>query len=270
MNEHNNTEQHKNPASAIMDKAYALYGLDEAIVDPAEAERKKIVQSMIVASYGLYGEGDDLDYIGNALDVHDSAATKPLTAIDEASSVPDSHPKHAASRSAWIYWLRDIAIALVVTLLVAQFIRPTIVRQESMLDTLHPGDYLLLATQEFTYGGVDRGDIVVFKTDLEDLETHKNKNLIKRVIALPGDTIEITGGNTYVNGVKQNEPYVLGGVTPGDIRETEVPQGMMWVMGDNRVYSKDSRDPSIGFVDMDTIVGKALVRAYPFNQIRMF
>ena len=159
---------------------------------------------------------------------------------------------------------RDIAIAVVIALIVSQFIKPTIVNQHSMENTLHPRDYIFVARQAYTFGEVERGDIVVFRSNLEEDDGTK-KNLIKRVIGLSGDTIEIKDGFVIVNGEGLYEPYTKDGTTAGVMDEITVPEGTLFLMGDNRFLSRDSRDPAVGFVSKDELLGKAIFRVFPFS-----
>ncbi len=94
-------------------------------------------------------------------------------------------------------WIRDIVAAVLIAVIIAQFIQPTIVREHSMQNTLQPNDYLILSKMAYKFGGdVEYGDIVVFKSDVEQ-ENGKKKLLIKRVIAKGGDTIAIADGQVY-------------------------------------------------------------------------
>ncbi|MDR1027977.1 MAG: signal peptidase I [Clostridiales Family XIII bacterium] len=163
-----------------------------------------------------------------------------------------------------LLWARDIIIALAIALIIMQFVKPTIVRENSMMYTLHPDDYIFLSKQAYRFGEVKRGDIVVFHSDLEG-ENGTTKNLIKRVIGTPGDSVAVRNGSVYVNNVKLDEPYTMDGYTDGEMSEITVPQGGLFVMGDNRQHSMDSRDPRIGFVSEDLLIGKAFFRLYPFD-----
>ncbi|MDR0851425.1 MAG: signal peptidase I, partial [Clostridiales Family XIII bacterium] len=118
--------------------------------------------------------------------------TKETNEIEETNETKETKGRSLISRNVLI-WARDIAIALLIALIVMQFIKPTIVRQQSMENTLHPDDYLFLSKQAYTFGDVERGDIVVFHSSLESIDGTK-KNLIKRVIAIPGDTVAIRDG----------------------------------------------------------------------------
>lgn len=164
-------------------------------------------------------------------------------------------------------WIRDILIAILIALIISQFITPTIVKQHSMDDTLNNNDYLIMWKLPYKFGASpDYGDIVVFETDMET-EEGDQKLLIKRVIAKGGDTVAIRDGVVYRNGQALEEPYTKDGYTNGGMDETEVPEGKLFLLGDNRVISVDSRDPSLGFISEDLIIGKAVLRLYPFNKI---
>ena len=163
-------------------------------------------------------------------------------------------------------WIKDILIAIVVAFLVLQFIKPTIVQEHSMENTLKPNDYLFISKQSYRlFGDPQRGDIIVFHSVLTTADGAE-KLLVKRIIALPGDTICITGGVVYVNGEPQDEPYTKDGYTNTEMEEVTVPEGQLFCMGDNRQNSRDSRDPLIGFVDEDDVLGKAVLRLFPFSK----
>lgn len=162
--------------------------------------------------------------------------------------------------------IRDILIALVIVIAITLVIKPTIVKENSMQPTLYENNYLLVNKQAYRFGDEKRGDIIVFQSDLES-EDGEKKLLIKRIIGLEGDTISIKNGEVFLNGEKLSEDYTLEGETPGDMKECKVPKGKLFVMGDNRRVSIDSRSPEVGCIDEDTVMGKAFVRLYPFNEI---
>ena len=161
---------------------------------------------------------------------------------------------------------RDLLIAAAIALAVSFFVRPTIVYETSMQPTIDPHDYLLMSKQAYRSGKVKRGDIVIFKSDIELENTGKKKLLIKRVIGVPGDVITISDGNVYINGKKMEEKYIAEGGTPGEVYNTVVGKGQVFVMGDHREVSRDSRE--FGCIEKDKIVGKAVVRLWPFNNIK--
>jgi signal peptidase I len=135
-----------------------------------------------------------------------------------------------------------------------------------MEDTLFPNDYIFLSKQAYTLGNdPGRGDIVVFRSDLESADGTM-KNLIKRVIAVEGDTVEIHDGAVYVNGESLDEPYTKDGYTDGQMPEITVPKDDLFLLGDNRQSSTDSRNPSVGFISEDKLLGKAVFRVFPFSR----
>lgn len=159
-------------------------------------------------------------------------------------------------------WLDSPVYAILLILIIFTFfVRVVGVNGESMMPTLQHGDWLTVsaATAE-----VERGDIVVV-TQPNAL----NEPLIKRVIAKGGDTINIdfTTGTVTVNGEIQNEPYIAElTARKGDFKgETVIPEGYLFVMGDNRNNSLDSRFDTIGLIDERYVLGVAQVRIFPFG-----
>ncbi|MCT4618452.1 MAG: signal peptidase I [Marinisporobacter sp.] len=169
-------------------------------------------------------------------------------------------------------WLKTIAIAVVIALVVTTFVTPLMVDGLSMYPTLSDHDYLILKnTHE-----IKKGDIISFESTLEfsqeelksfnfvkKIKLGKNKSLIKRVIAVPGDELFINDGNVYVNGKKLEENYINGNTTPGNIHIKEIPKGKIFVMGDNRGNSVDSR--YLGLIDINKVQGKVLIRVLPLS-----
>ena len=152
-------------------------------------------------------------------------------------------------------WIRDIGRALLIVLAITTFIKPTIVHGTSMNPTLQDGDYLLVSKQTYTFEEPERGEIIIFPVG-ED-----NKLYIKRVIGLPGDVITIKNGEVYVNGKEDAQNYTLDGYTSGNIDELVVPDGEVFVLGDNRLNSIDSRE--IGTKKIDDVKGVAFIRLWP-------
>lgn len=163
-------------------------------------------------------------------------------------------------------WIKDIVIAVIVALLILQFIKPTFVRETSMLPTLEEYNFLFLSKQAYRFGEPAHGDIIVFHTGLTTLNGDE-KMLIKRVIGLPGDTITIEEGKVSINGVVREEPYTMDGYTSGYVKDLVVPDDSLFVMGDNRQNSIDSRDPSVGMIKIGDVYGKAVFRLFPFDEI---
>ena len=150
-----------------------------------------------------------------------------------------------------------IVIALVVSVnyfVVQGFYIPS----GSMRTTLLEGDRILVNKFIYKFGDPHRGDVIVFK-----FPSNMKETLVKRVIGLPGDTVELTGGAMYVNSKKLKEPYVQVNMQ-GEFGPKKVPFDQYFVMGDNRNISDDSR--YWGTLPRKDILGKAFVIYYPFNR----
>lgn len=190
------------------------------------------------------------------------------------NSMRDSEPvaktPKDVKRGEFKEWMKSIIIAAFLAVIIMQLIVPTVVKEHSMEPSFYGGDYLIVSKISYKIGDPKRGDVIIFKSDIplsnEDPNGSK-KLLIKRVIGLPGDVINIHDYKVFVNGEELNEPYINDGGTPGDVRDYTVPKGEYFVMGDNRTVSIDSRRSEVGPVDKDRIVGKAIVRLYPFDRI---
>lgn len=167
-------------------------------------------------------------------------------------------------------WLDSIVIALVAVIFIFTMVLGKVeVSGDSMLDTLHNGDQLIITGYNYT---PTRGDIVIIaknasKTELGRIYT--NKPLVKRIVATEGQTVEIKDGYLFVDGVKQEEDYARTlTVDNGFKGKQTVPEGCIFVLGDNRGDSADSR--LIGFIPKQYVMGKVLCRIYPFDSIAAF
>lgn len=172
--------------------------------------------------------------------------------------------------------LIDILIAAIIAGIVLFFVRPTIVKQTSMQDTFQPNDYVIMYKRAYSGDKTpQRGDVVIFQSELVNEETGGDKLLIKRIIGLPGDEVSIIDSQLYLNGEPYYEDYLKDGFTPAievpqDGESFTVPDNMYYCMGDNRVVSMDSRYSEIGCVSEEQIQGKAVLRLFPFNKIKKF
>lgn len=188
-----------------------------------------------------------------------------------------------------IQWTVSIVVALMISLSIRSYaFAATEVRQCSMQNTLYEGQRLIDSKVEYYYSGPKRGDIVIINQEAEKgaynifisntkeviEKFYKNEGkdkerLVKRVIGLPGDKIDIREGKVYLNGDYYNEPYVKGITLPNDMKfPVTVPKNEYFVMGDNREVSLDSRD--IGFIGIDEIEGKVILRLWPLDKIEVF
>lgn len=163
-------------------------------------------------------------------------------------------------------WIKDILIAVAIAVLITQFIKPTIVKEHSMEPTLQENDYIFLSRQSYLVGSPSPGDIIVFHSQLTT-ETGKKKLLIKRIVGIGGDTITIEDGKVYRNGELLDESYILEQYTSQIVEDAIIPEGKLFVMGDNRQNSADSRFPEVGLIDEKDVLGKAVFRLFPFQKI---
>ena len=156
------------------------------------------------------------------------------------------------------FWLQALVVALVVLILVFTFVgRIITVDGDSMLPTLHDKDLMILRSIGYT---PEQGDIVVLT---KDFNQYQDQPIVKRVIAVGGQTIRIDydESKVYVDGVALDEPYILEPIMlrrSDGIEEMTVPEGSVFVMGDNRNGSSDSRLVELGAIDNRYILGKVV------------
>ena len=184
--------------------------------------------------------------------------------VDATAAEPDDHERGVRNI---VEWVAIVAGALAVALLVKTFlIQAFFIPSLSMAPTLDEGDRVLVNKLSYKMHEVHRGDMVVFDRP-EGSPESDIKDLIKRVIGLPGETIEARDGAVYIDGDRLEEPYLDDGVRTENLPETQIPAGHVFVMGDNRTGSSDSR--VFGPVDEDTIVGRAFIRVWPLPDISL-
>lgn len=170
-----------------------------------------------------------------------------------------------------ISWVMALSLGLLISLICREYVfSPVIVKGASMNPTYENKDVIIVSK----VSEIDRFDHVVFKAP------NKDEHYIKRVIGLPGDTVEMREDVLIVNGIEYDEPYVNRETkNPMQKRITEnftlfeitgrhkVPEGYIFVLGDNRLQSSDSRD--FGLIPMEDIFGESKLRVYPINQFKI-
>ena len=162
------------------------------------------------------------------------------------------------------FWLQALVAALVALILLFTFVGRIIgVSGDSMYPTLHNGDMLLLQSMDYE---PKQGDVVVLTKAFRDV----TGPIVKRVIAVGGQTVDIDyeTNTVYVDGVALDEPYILEtmrALPESFATHVEVPEGSIFIMGDNRNNSTDSRSPELGVVDQRCVLGKALFILLPFQ-----
>ncbi len=184
--------------------------------------------------------------------------------MDMEQTQPQPQERRPDSLKEAFEWIESFIGVLAPLLLVMALLgRPATVFGISMMPTLQEGDRLLL--QQIAYEP-QLGDVVVI-----DRNTQEESNLIKRVIGCAGDVIDIDfqQGIVYRNGEALDEPYINEPTfLQMDVEfPVTVPEGCIFVMGDNRNHSDDSRDSEIGMVDTRRVMGKALFRFFPLDRI---
>ena len=182
-----------------------------------------------------------------------------LTSADETP--PGASARRGMSRQVRtaVEWVAIVAAALLAALLVKTFLfQPFYIPSESMVPTLQINDRVLVNKLD---RDPERGRIFVFKRPSATTPTPMNKDLIKRVIGEPGDTVEGREGKVFVNGRELTEPYLPENTTTTSFGPVRLEAGQVWVMGDNRGASMDSR--TFGPIDKSSIVGRAFVLFWP-------
>lgn len=188
----------------------------------------------------------------------------------EQDNIQEPVQGQAASMKKEIWeWIKALVIAAALVILIRLFIfAPFIVEGGSMEPNFHTGERLIVNKLIYEIRKPERGEIIVFHAPA-------GLDYIKRVIALPGETVKIQDNKVYVNGKELNEPYIQAAIDEHaktgekynrDYSETVVPDGTVFVLGDNRLNSTDSR--KIGPVADDKIVGRADIRFWPLKKIR--
>lgn len=182
----------------------------------------------------------------------------------------------------WIFSI--VGAFLIVSLINSEVFARVLVQQKSMENTLYSNQQLIVDKLSYNFARPKRGDIIIFLEDeqrgtiIDDtfifinnikalfINTDKDIRLVKRIIGVPGDEINIKDGYVFINGEKLNEPYVKGETFSQELTiPITVPENKLFVLGDNRPVSKDSR--AFGLINYYQVEGKAVFRVFPFNKI---
>lgn len=175
--------------------------------------------------------------------------------------IPAGRPRKSPLREVVETALGAVVLAVLIMTFVA---RAFTVDGPSMTPSLQDGERLLVDKISYRFVEPQRGDIVVFRYPADP-----RQHFIKRLIGVPGDVVEIRNGVVILNGWALRESYTLQPAY-GRFAPREVPAGHYFVLGDNRNNSEDSRDPRVGFVPRDHIVGRAFWRYWPFDRMSLF
>ncbi|HUF14352.1 MAG TPA: signal peptidase I [Acidimicrobiia bacterium] len=197
--------------------------------------------------------------------------------------LPAEARKPKKKRGFWAELPGLLLTALVIAVLIKTFlVQPFWIPSESMLDTIHVNDRVMVNKLAFRLGVPERGDVVVFRDPSEPeidesipeavirsvleavgIRTRGRDDLIKRVIGLPGDTITIADNQVHIDGVALSEPYLADNVVMPNAGPFDVGEDEVFVMGDNRQFSFDSR--RFGNISFDALVGRAFVIIWPVS-----
>lgn len=183
---------------------------------------------------------------------------------------PAGSESKSAKNEAW-EWIKALLIAGVLVFVIRTFLfAPFIVDGPSMEPNFFTGERLIVNKLIYDIRGPKRGEVIV-------LHAPEGKDFIKRVIGLPGETVRVEGDQVFVNGKVIEEPWIQEAVNEArksggtynttGFPETKVPDGSVFVLGDHRGVSKDSRYPDVGFIPFNKIVGRADVLFWPIKDI---
>ena len=193
-----------------------------------------------------------------------AVAADEIVARPTGRRVPTGRRRKQSRTRYFVEWFAIIFFALTVALTVrATMVQAFFIPSESMVPTLKVGDRLLVNKFGYRMHDVARGDIVVFRRPPNEANRTIN-DLIKRVVGLPGETVEAQNGKVYVNDQPLVEKYLPPGTVTVNMPRLVVPVDMYWVMGDNRGNSSDSR--VFGPIDRKLIVGRAFLRVWPLTK----
>jgi signal peptidase I len=183
---------------------------------------------------------------------------------DQESTSPVSAPRSGRHHGIWRAVrevLETILPAILIAVLINVFLgQATRVDGQSMEPSLHTNERLVVEKLSYRLHGPQRFDVVVIR-----VPSQGDDLLIKRVIGLPGETVEVRDGAVYINGEPLEEPLPAQTTTPGRSAKVTVPPLHVFVMGDNRSHSNDSR--SFGPVPIENIVGRAWIAYWPLDAV---
>jgi signal peptidase I len=186
---------------------------------------------------------------------------------ESSPAVQEVAPPRRRRFAAWRGVLETAVLALAIFLGIRLAVQNFKVEGESMVPTLHDGEYIIVNKLAYAFGSPHRGDIVVFRA-VPALQP--DRDFIKRVIGLPGETVAVHGGTVYINGRGLKEPYISE-LPDYTFKARVVPKDEYFVLGDNRNNSFDSsRWPSTPWLARKYIIGKALVAYWPPSDVTWF
>ena len=270
------SEKKKKPSTEVKSENREDDGVwDEAItLQPEEYEETDVADKIMVEELPEEEPEPDFD-LGEPIQENDDDFQISINFDGEESEEINEEPvkerKYDPENPRAIDWIFELAemfvfVLIAVMVITSFFFKHSIVEGDSMLNTLEDGDHLIISDLFYT---PERGDIIVF----EDYSTDLKKAVVKRIIALPGETVEVKLNlageyEVYINGEFLEENYAYNDIdysAPG-VGTWTVGEGEVFVMGDNRYNSTDSRDGRVGTIEIECILGKVLFRFLPFEK----
>jgi signal peptidase I len=215
------------------------------------------------------GAGSNGDSTRNGEKTPDVGAAQAEKAATEDDAQARLAARRARTRKELREWVVALAVALIAVFLIRSFLF-TVIRVDgnSMKETLHDGERMIVTVLDVKLSGAQRGDVVIChfpgRTGMFGLK----EDFVKRVVGVGGDVIIMMNGETFVNGQKVDEPFVTY-PSPTINGAWEVPEGYLFVCGDNRAGSHDSRSSDVGFIPANDIVGKVRLVMWPLGSARV-
>lgn len=189
---------------------------------------------------------------------------------DEHPGAPGGEESSSAEKDSFLSFLGELPVLVITAIIVAWLIKtflvqPFFIPSSSMEPTLLPGDRVLVSKLSYRLGEPKPGNIIVFVAP--DAPANAEQDLIKRIQAVSGMTLEVKNGKLIVNGRPKEEPYIRPDTPTSSFGPVTVPQGKVFMMGDNRANSRDSR--FFGPVDKAEVIGKAFFVYWPPGRVGM-
>jgi signal peptidase I len=194
--------------------------------------------------------------------------TDPIEAVTPQKPTPSKESAARRTRGCLIEIVETVLLTVIIFFVVQHFVaQPYRIYQVSMENTLKPDEMVLVDKISPVFSDYKRGDVIVFQPP-KGFEDQGSDPFIKRVIGVGGDLVEVHDGAVWVNGVKLNEPYVYDGqptVARTEVSSWRVPDGDLFVMGDHRDASEDSR--VFGPIAKSSVIGRAWIRYWPMSSL---